>query len=212
MTTKKQVLVLIDGYNLYHGIDDLEQDHLKWVNIEKLTNVYIDENVHTVIGIKYFTSYATWRQEEYKRHRKYVRALSTTKVEIILGRFKKKNIKCKICEKEFSKHEEKETDVNIAVHMIDAAHSDEVDYIILISGDTDLSPAIKFIKGNYPEKIIKIIAPPRRANSEMRRIGDRFIEIKTFHLADNLFPAEIQTDDGKIIIRPDKYAPPPSIT
>ncbi|EJW21397.1 hypothetical protein IMCC14465_11930 [alpha proteobacterium IMCC14465] len=124
---------------------------------------------------------------------------------------RKKNIKCKICEKEFSKHEEKETDVNIAVHMIDAAHSDEVDYFILISGDTDLSPAIKFIKENYPDKIIKIIAPPRRANSEMRRIGDRFRELRAHHLADNLFPEEIQTAKG-MIIRPDKYAPPPSPT
>jgi uncharacterized LabA/DUF88 family protein len=41
------------------------------------------------------------------------------------------------------KHEEKETDVNIAVEMFDAAHRDVFDDIYIVSADTDLAGAIK---------------------------------------------------------------------
>lgn len=33
--TKERVAIFIDGFNLYHGLCELGQDHLKWVNLCK---------------------------------------------------------------------------------------------------------------------------------------------------------------------------------
>ena len=83
----------------------------------------------------------------------YIKALSTlNKVQIIYGLFKYKKIKClvKNCtyrgSRVFDVPEEKRTDVNIAINMIKDAVNDKCDRLIVVSGDSDLVPAVKAVK------------------------------------------------------------------
>ena len=51
-----RVSCYIDGFNLYHAIDDMsrasrgELNHLKWLDLNKLMSVYTDPHVHSVFG------------------------------------------------------------------------------------------------------------------------------------------------------------------
>jgi hypothetical protein len=67
----------------------------------------------------------------------YLQALATTPmVEIVLGNFKKKSVRCKLAActyagpRLFDAYEEKRTDVNIAVFMLDDAYRDRCDNFV----------------------------------------------------------------------------------
>jgi len=142
MGKKFKVNVYIDGFNLYHAIDDLVDDTLKWVNLMLLSKNILNQ-YQTLGSVKYFSAYATWRPDAYKRHRDFVAANEAEGVEVIMGRFKAKKIQCKAsCQKVFWTHEEKETDVNIGAHLIADTLQDEFDTAFVISADTDLSAVI----------------------------------------------------------------------
>jgi uncharacterized LabA/DUF88 family protein len=52
----------------------------------------------------------------------------------------------------FETVEEKRTDVNIAVSMLDDAYQDACDQFVLISGDSDLVPGVSTIRTRFPNK------------------------------------------------------------
>ena len=88
-------------------------------------------------------------------------AISATGVEVIVGKFKEKQIYCKICKSTFAGHEEKESDVNIACHLIGDAYKDIFDHAFIVS--RDLSGPIRYVRDHFSKKRVKIIAPPQRA-------------------------------------------------
>ncbi|MBR2082614.1 MAG: NYN domain-containing protein [Elusimicrobiaceae bacterium] len=49
-------------------------------------------------------------------------------------------------------HEEKLTDVNIAIYLLEIALKNTVDEAVIVSADSDLIPAILAIKRNFPGK------------------------------------------------------------
>jgi uncharacterized LabA/DUF88 family protein len=100
----------------------------------------------------------------------YLKALQTTPlVVIVLGHFKRKRVKCThpLCTypggRFFETREEKHTDVNIAVHMLDDAYQGACDRMILVSGDSDLVPAVKIIKKRYPAIRIFVYVPAQHS-------------------------------------------------
>jgi len=216
MKNKRRVLVLVDGYNLYHGLCDMQGDipgdrnHAEWLDLKKLMLGFMNDTHHELVDVIYFTAYAKWRKKEFSRHRVYVRALVHSGVKTVFGRFKEKPKKCKKCGSKFLKHEEKETDVNIAVEMFDAAHRDVFDDIYIVSADTDLAGAIKRLKQDFKDKRVKVFMPPNRSNLEMRKVGHRYKVIKEHHILNALFPKIVKPAFGKgpAIVRPTEYDPP----
>ena len=109
-----RVSCYIDGFNVYHSIDDMSRatrgadNHLKWLDLRKLMNIFTDSAVHQIISIKYFSAYATWLPGPYARHRLYVLALENSGVDVVLGQFKQKDILCKNCRTVFKGREEKD--------------------------------------------------------------------------------------------------------
>jgi hypothetical protein len=83
----------------------------------------------------------------------YLQALGTLpKVEIIQWVFQPRTVRCdaKCCE-QYIVAEEKKTDVNIAIRMIDDCLHKRMDSIVLVSGDSDQEPAIQWIHQRYPD-------------------------------------------------------------
>ncbi len=122
-----RIIFFIDGFNVYHSLLDLGNVKYKWIDYSKLAQCYIKEN-EEIKDIYYFTSLCPWdpkRQKSYKIYR----------IEVLL-RY----------------HEEKQTDVNIAVLLMKLAFEDKYDTAIIISGDTDFSLAIVEIKNLFPRK------------------------------------------------------------
>ncbi len=147
--TNNRSIIYIDGFNLYYGA--VKNTPWKWLNIEKYFTLLLPHD--DIQTIKYFTA----RIDGSHRPNQdlFIKALLTLdKVQVIYGLFKFKKVKClvKNCTykgvKTFHVPEEKRTDVNIAVHMMDDIFNDRCDRLIIISGDSDLVPAVKTVKKN----------------------------------------------------------------
>ena len=204
--TVRRVSVYIDGYNLYYAIkkladDNPKENHLKWVDLWALSETLVSPD-ETVTAVKYFSTYADWIDDSFGRHQKYVKVLKEKDVEFIDGRFKEKSVKCKKCGNIYDGHEEKETDVNIGVHLMADGLQDRFDRALVISADTDLNGAVNLTRTETVGKQIDIFALKRKNNNSKASL-----EVTVDNLRNSLLPAEIICD-GKIIIRPKEYDPP----
>lgn len=202
----------IDGFNLYHSIVDIARkktphsNYLKWVNLRALAESFVkgDESLH---DIYYFTAYAKHVFDAYKRHEKYTKALESYNVKIVLGQFKKKFPKCKNCFKKYQTHEEKESDINIAINILQDAFQDRFDKAFLITADSDLVSIIKKINVLFPSKEIILLTPPGRSKyaAELKKNVKKWYEIKESHLKNSLLPDTINLADGTIVQKPTEY-------
>ncbi len=212
---KIRVAAYIDGFNIYHAIDDANRaargglNHLKWVNLWSLMACFTDPVLHDIVSVKFFTAYPTWKPDQKIRHREYVKALRFHGVEDVIGRFKRKEVYCKSCKNSFWAHEEKESDVNLAMHLISDAYQNIFDHAFLVTNDSDLLGPVRLFRSEFSEKKIKIVAPPfRRHSKELWAAATNKAKIKQLHLEKCLMPEHAQDKDGnEIFRRPTQYDP-----
>lgn len=203
-----RVSCFIDGFNLYHAIHQLGMDALKWVNLAGLMRTFTSSGIHEISSIYYFSAYAEWLIGPCARHKAFVSANMHYGVAPILGNFKPLAASCKRCSNAWTAHEEKQTDVNIAVAIVREAYKDSYDEAFLVSCDSDLAPALELVREVRPDKKIKLVCPPGRKHSkELSKHATALASIKTIHLERNLLPERIETAGGIIIDRPPKYGP-----
>ena len=206
----KRSIVYIDGFNLYYGA--LRGGPYKWLNLEKYFHLLLPND--NIQKIRYFTAEVFGSAAA--RQRLYLSALATLPlVEVILGKFKAKQIRglCPSCPlpspQFFSTFEEKRTDVNIALWMLHDAQQDLCDRLVLVSGDSDLVPAVAMTKDHFPKKEIVVYVPARNAIRgaavELRGIADKHKLLPLQILRASQFPAEVRIGSGAIIRKPDSW-------
>ena len=201
----KRLVVYIDGFNLYHAIDDLRRPHLKWLDLWALAETLAHPK-ETVAAVHYFSAFPTWRKKTFARHREYVKALKHRGVTIHLAHFKKKPRQCFACGATWTDHEEKETDVHVAVQMVADSLTNAFDRAILISADSDLGPAIRKVRDVAPKKAILVAAPPGRfAHARDLKPG---LEITKGRIVGCLLPERIEESGKVVVTRPTNYDPP----
>lgn len=213
---KLRVACFVDGFNLYHAIDELRDsrnkpmNYLKWVNLWALAEKLIRPTHEEVVAVSYFSARATWLPDSVARHDLYLAALQTAGVNLCMGNFKKKKRSCKNCGAKWDGHEEKESDVSLALALLNESWLDSFDKAIVMTADTDIVPVIKMVKSQFPGKTIVSAIPERRFGNalELRQNCDSAQRIKQQHIETSLFPERIQLDGGGEIVRPGKYAPP----
>jgi hypothetical protein len=202
----RRVIAYIDGFNLYHSVDDLDKPHLKWLDLKALA-ASICGGSETLVETKYFTAHATWLPGPFLRHKAYVAALKHVGVTCYIGHFKEKHRHCAKCGARWIAHEEKETDVAIAVELVAEAFLNRFDRALIISADSDLAPAIKTVQAHFPKKSVNVIAPPGR-KAHARDLNPLF-EITAGRLAKCLLPASAKDASGAAVFtRPPSYDPP----
>ena len=198
-------LVYIDGFNLYHAIADSPLfRRFKWLNLSKFANCFLPSK-DALVGIKYFTAYTTWDLEKVKRHKVYVKALEYYNVEVILGQFRYVDKTCRRCGQAYNTFEEKRTDVNIAINLFQAAINDVWDTALIVSGDSDLIPAIEAVKRSFPSKKVGIVIPIGRRAEELKQVGDFHRKVKLKHLETCQLDDVIDIGEGVKIERPDHW-------
>lgn len=200
----------MDGFNLYHAVNDLKRNELKWVDLRKLMECFIDPKVHKISDVYYFSAFAEWLTEPAKRHKIYVNALKSRGITPVLGRFKDKDLGCSKCGHRWVGHEEKQSDVNLAIWMVREAYRSNYDEAFLVSQDSDLAPVIGLIHEFPRHRGVKLIGPPGRPHSkELIAATDKQVKIKPIHLERSLFPEEVLDASGKLVARrPAAYDPP----
>jgi 6-hydroxy-3-succinoylpyridine 3-monooxygenase len=205
---RPRTIIYIDGFNLYYGaVKDVPA--LKWLNIERFCRLLRPDD--DIVAIRYFSALVEGPTRP--NQEMYLRALATTPlVSVVLGRFKKKNITCRLSacmhpgERRFRVPEEKRTDVSIATYMMDDAYRNACDHLIIFSGDSDLVPPVAMVRGRFPEKKITVYVPSRNAERgaavELRTACHVNRDLPLILLPKSQFPNEIPDGGAGVIRRP----------
>ena len=208
----KQTIVYIDGFNLYYR---LKYTAFKWLDFRKLSEFYLHPQEHKIQAIKYFTARVqSSKKDPLKDTRQdiYLRAVKTiSNLEIIYGQFKKRQVTGLKCHYEngkyiegtelvtVSKWEEKESDVNIATHLV--ADAPRYDCAVLISNDTDLKTPLKYVKEELG-KNVGIVSPRRNIHIELRNVSHFQKRISNKVLEQCQFPERMKDVKGEFFCPP----------
>jgi hypothetical protein len=187
---------------------DLGGRSTKWLDIRSLLASYLP-----VIGagaalerIYYFTALAFHldrrRPGVTARHRLYLECLATTGIVPILGRFKYKTVHCHTCKRDNPHYEEKETDVAISMKLVELFHQDEADTVVLVTGDTDLAPAVRIASSLFPSKQICFAFPYRRKNKELAGLVSKHFRIHRERYVAHQLPDPMTLTSGRQVSKP----------
>ena len=197
-----------DGFNIYHAIRDLGKPHLKWASYQQMAQRIVlrgDQVQH----VKIFTAYAVHIPNAVTKHRLLVEAWKHEGCEVILGQFKQRKTWCRNCRQHVVGHEEKETDVNIALHLLRDAMTGLVDVAYIVSTDSDLAPAARMIRQFCPNvELVTVATPGRKHSFEMLSVCHAKSKLNEAALVGSLMPQTIALADGTILVRPTEYDPP----
>ena len=118
------------------------------------------------------------------------------------GRFQEKIIECRKYNSSRVSYEEKETDVSIAVTIVEDAASDRYDTALIVSGDSDLCPAIISARRLRPNARFVTVFPPARRSDKLKKLANGYFTISEANLRSNLLPDVVTTDSGEQLYRP----------
>ena len=200
----RKAAFFIDGFNLYHSLDTRKDFRkYKWLDLWRFSKLILLPN-EELTDVYYFTAYTDWNPDRKKRHQVYVLMNESVGCKVVLGKFLKKDrtsmVKCnnpcrsgreEFCKKKFTSHEEKMTDVNIAVNIVKAAAMQTYESNYLLSGDNDLRPALETAREISPSLRIRVVLP---INAQAKTLMDfckehsfKYIRIKQKALSDARF-------------------------
>ncbi len=183
-----KTIVYIDGYNLFYGC--LKHSNDKWLDLYKLFESLLKNQSSEIdsLHIKFFTAdikakVATNGDDARIAQQSYHRALEQLypeQISIIKGYYSLdkahlpvyKNPIDKNSKTEVWRLEEKQTDVNIALHAYRDAAKDLAQQLVFVSNDTDLEPALLAIREDFAERHqIGVVIPVRKPkfNEKQRR-------------------------------------------
>lgn len=222
-----RVTFLIDGFNLYHSVVDLGRFqglHVKWLNIHSLCSSFLRliSRDAAVAEVYYFSAFANHLNDPsvIKRNQDYIECLKSTGIIPEMGRFNPKDIICPLHSQlmrsgstnvtcpihgKFAKHEEKETDIAIAAKLFEIMFKDKCDTAVLVTGDTDLTPAVETCKSLFPSKAMRFAFPYRRHNHELKVLLPDPFNIHAGSYVQHLFPNPVPLPDGTKIYKPTSW-------
>ncbi len=195
----KKVIAYIDGFNLYYG--SLKGTPYKWLDLSIMLGHLLGDG-YQIVKIKFFTAKVKQHAGDTTVHLRqsyYLRALQAyiPNIEICYGYFSRHSIRMPNAFPppnmvQVIKTEEKGSDVNLAVHMLNDAWLNTYDCAVLVSNDTDMSESLNLIKRYHPNKQIGIITPGNRGTAHILRQHADFIKqirqgvLKNSQLPDNI--------------------------
>lgn len=136
------------------------------------------------------------------KHKNYIKALEHAGIKTIYGSFRHVDKFCTKCNRYYNTYEEKRTDVNIAINLFKEALHDNYDIAIIISGDSDLIPAIESAKSAFPEKQFGIVTPINRSAEELKHAAHFHMKMKEKHLMSCRFDDDVTLTDGQVLTCP----------
>lgn len=198
----------IDGFNLYHAVKALKKPYLMWCDLRKMAEIIIPQKTHIVTKVVFFTAYNGKDYARKCRHEKFVRALEYSGVEVVLGHYSDGPRSCKACSHSWIEAEEKESDVNLAIHLIADAYSDVFDHAYLVTADSDQAATAKMMAERFSTKKLTVITPMGKYPSGhiKKYANDGNIILTEDHLEWSLLPRGVRSPDEKnMVIRPNEY-------
>lgn len=166
--------VYIDGFNLYYRA--LKGTPYKWLDLKGVVKKLLQPQ-HNITSIKYFTAIVSgvYDVQQPIRQKTYIRALEKyiPELQVYYGHFMSHPVKAPKSPLsnppqmvEIVKTEEKGSDVNLAVHILNDAWLDQYDCAVIISNDSDLAEALRLVR-KQSKKMIGLISPIIKGHPSM---------------------------------------------
>lgn len=166
-----RLVVYVDGFNLYHGLHDRWGRRYLWLDLVKLAGLVPPRD--EAVAVKYFTAPVLDDLGSLNRQMTYIDALSACYAgtfSVTYGRYQRRHMRCRHCGSRWISYEEKETDVNLATEVVADASAGGLDSALIISGDSDIAPAVRRARALRPELFVAAAFPPRRTSFELREL------------------------------------------
>jgi uncharacterized LabA/DUF88 family protein len=190
--------IYVDGFNLYYGC--LNGNPFRWVDLKALCQTVLNPR-NRITKIKYFTARVSGGNgASAARQNIYIHALKAhiPELEVIYGHFLSHPTRMPPVDRslgrlvEVMKTEEKGSDVNLAVHLLDDAWKEEYDCGIVVSNDSDLAEALRLVKARDPKKVLGVLMPllnnGRRASGKLRAASDFQRQIRRTAIVNSQLP------------------------
>lgn len=185
MRSLMRTIVYVDGFNLYYGA--LKGTPYKWLDLALLFKNMLQPH-HDIQLVRYFTaklSVSRGDRAQSERQNAYLRALRQHRnnvLKIHLGHFLTHEIRLPLVrpkgmQKMASvwKTEEKGSDVNLAVHLLNDAWTGKCDCAVVVTNDSDIAEAMRLIKEQHIIRI-GLVTPGKRKQSKQLKYHADFIQ------------------------------------
>lgn len=209
----KRTIVYIDGFNLYYCA--LKKSAFKWLDLDLLCNNLLSSSKHQIIKIKYFSARISARPDDPQaptRQDVYWRALKKhcPNIEIIEGFFLRSEKFSHLAPSaghgivKTVKTEEKGSDVNLAVHMLNDAWKNNYDCAVMLSNDSDMYESLRLIKSDCTKQIgwVYFDFPNVHISQKINNIIDFKLRLSNSILAKSQLPNNIP---GTTICKPKSW-------
>lgn len=141
----ERAFFFFDGPNFYKNIRNcaLEKGHLDFMALAKKL-----AGPRTLLGVRYFTSPtdSVTDRVNYSEQQRFFANIQNSGVELCLGKLVSRKMHCHLCSKTFFYKTEKSVDVQLAMSLALGAVEDKWDVAYLASCDSDLIPAIEYVR------------------------------------------------------------------
>ena len=198
--TLMRTCVYVDGFNLYYGA--LKGTSWKWLDLVAPSERVLQER-HDILKIKYFTARVSGTpsdQSKPLRQDVYLRALQRFRpeVEVYFGHFPRHTVEAPLAQPmggqhkvEVIKTEEKGSDVNLAVHLLNDGWLDAYDCAVVLSNDSDLAEAMRLVREQRGKRIGLVTPGTRRPSQQLSRHADFARHIRANGLRHSQLPSPI---------------------
>ncbi len=210
-------MVCVDGFALYKGLLQFQYPECKWLDLEALSaRLFPDRDL---VGVKLFTAPLKPLTNDPgvgQRQQIYWRALRTTSVEIIEGKFNfvKQHLPLhperldstgRVATVKVKRPEEKGSDVALASHLLVDAFEGRADSYAVVTNDSDLVPPMQMLGARGTASALVSVAH-ERYNKAFDGVGIETVrQIRRGMLEASQFPPSIQDAEGRTIRKPPNW-------
>ena len=198
------VRMYIDGFNLYHAIDKIGVDALKWLNFRTLGQNLLRPG-EELDQVHFFTAIWPYEASKQKRHQNFIAAQKAYGVRVHEGKFSKPQRWCEKHQRHCPFREEKQTDVGLAVKLVMDATRKEVGRMILVTADSDQIPTVHALVAL--KQPITLATPPGRKHEARHLSGlvtDR-VDLHKERLLECQLPRTVEVKGKAVAFRPALY-------
>jgi hypothetical protein len=199
-----RVAAYVDGFNLYNGMHDARGRRGLWLNLESLLGSLLGPN-QRLVAVHYFTALVSGPGR--LSQQTYLDALEAHcgVTTLHVARFQEKRIACRECGSTWRSFEEKESDVSLAVQLVEDAALDLFDQAFIVSGDSDMKPAVVAARRIAPGKRLLAVFPPRRSSHVLEQATDARLRIFDKVPERHPLPTVVTAADGRKLVRPSRW-------
>lgn len=202
----QKVIVYVDGFNFYYGLKSKGWKKYYWLDIVSFFECLL-KPYQELVEVNYFSACPTDTRKSERQSKFFSANKTNSKFKLHLGKYLKKEIKCKYCNQIIHTFEEKETDVRIATQILFDAVNKRCDISIVCSADSDLIPPIEKIKEFDHYHKVFVYFPPDRFSSNLHALANatKRLDGAKAIFEQCVFPDKVITQNSYEIERPHKW-------